>query len=255
MDIDFAQLEKHGFAIVPGVLSVEAVDETRRRLWAAAEESERRGAPTFVEGLDPNACNVRIFNLLDLDPLFVDLIQHPLALEAVQEVIGREFLISNFTANIARPGSQSMVAHSDLAVVFPGPWTSPWSMNVIWCLDDVYEQNGATRYLPGSHRIEHRQDLPDNFVEQMLPFEASAGDVILMEGRLWHTSGANITQNHDRALLFGYYTAPFLRPQVNWNVLLSDATVAALSEDMHHWLGLGPAANVANADLVARPTR
>ena len=63
----------------------------------------------------------------------------------------------------------------------------------------------------------------------------------------------NTTQSEDRALLFGYYTAPFLRPQVNWNVLLSDATVASLSQAMRHWLGLGPAANIANAGLVARP--
>lgn len=35
-----------------------------------------------------------------------------------------------------------------------------------------------------------------------------------MEGRLWHTSGGNITEDEDRALMFGYYTPDFIRPQL-----------------------------------------
>jgi len=64
-----------------------------------------------------------------------------------------------------------------------------------------------------------------------------------MEGRVWHTSGANITKDQDRALLFGYYTAPFLRQQVNWNAGLSAETQAGLSDQMRDWLGLGVTAN------------
>ncbi|NKC01762.1 MAG: hypothetical protein GKR90_25135 [Pseudomonadales bacterium] len=253
--IDHDALEKEGFCIVDGVLTRARATEVKEKLWAAAAESERRGSPTFIRGLDPNEANVRVFNLLDLDPVFVDLIQHPTALDAVQTTLGEQFLISNFTANIARPGAKSMVPHSDLAVVFPGPWLHRWSMNVIWCLDDVHEANGATRYLPGSHRLQNQSDLPEDFQHHMQPFETSAGDVIVMEGRLWHTSGENTTTNEDRALLFGYYTAPFLRPQVNWNVLLSDQTKDGLSAQMTQWLGLGAAANIVNAEFVARPAQ
>jgi ectoine hydroxylase-related dioxygenase (phytanoyl-CoA dioxygenase family) len=64
-----------------------------------------------------------------------------------------------------------------------------------------------------------------------------------MEGRIWHTSGANVTEDQDRALLFGYYTKPFLRPQVNWNACLSPQTQASLSPQMRQWLGLEVAAN------------
>ena len=67
---------------------------------------------------------------------------------------------------------------------------------------------------------------------------------------MWHTSGANITKDQDRALLFGYYTAPFLRPQVNWNVGLSAETQASLSPQMREWLGLDLSANTGlTADL------
>jgi len=64
-----------------------------------------------------------------------------------------------------------------------------------------------------------------------------------MEGRVWHTSGANITKDKDRALLFGYYTAPFLRQQVNWTAAMSEETKQTLSPQMREWLGLNVTAN------------
>ena len=239
-----AALAEHGFCVLENVLTREEVKRARTHLVGAAEESERRGIPTYIENLDPNDANVRVFNLLDLSPTFVDLIAHPVALEVVAHLLTHDFIISNFTANIARPGSKSMVAHSDLAVVLPEPWHAPWSMNIIWCLDDVHEANGATRYLPGSHNYQTRAELPTSFVDQMIPFEAPAGSVIAMDGRVWHTSGQNVTESEERALLFGYYSRSFIRPQWNFTAALSDETKATLSPELQHRLGLGITANV-----------
>jgi len=238
-----SQIAEHGFCVVASVLDRERCAEVRERLLAASNESQRRGNPTWIDTLDPNDRNVRVFNLLDLDPLFIELIQHPLALAAVHSVIGAHFLISNFTANIALPGSGSMALHSDQALVIPEPWLEPWSMNAIWCLDDVYEANGATRYVPGSHRYTRHGDVPADALARSKPFEAPAGSVIVMDGRLWHTSGRNRTEDVARALLFGYYTRDFIRPQVNWNVVLSESTQRGLDARMQGWLGLGPSAN------------
>jgi ectoine hydroxylase-related dioxygenase (phytanoyl-CoA dioxygenase family) len=52
----------------------------------------------------------------------------------------------------------------------------------------------------------------------MIPFVAPAGSIVAMEGRVWHTSGANTTTDEDRPLLFAYYTKPFVRPQWNFSV-------------------------------------
>lgn len=106
-----AQLTDKGYTIIPNVLSPDECASTLERLWAAASESRRRGNSTFLPHLDPNASNVRVFYLLELDEVFRDLIQHPVAVEMVQNLLGEEFLISNFTANIARPGSGSMGLH------------------------------------------------------------------------------------------------------------------------------------------------
>jgi hypothetical protein len=244
------RLREDGWCVVPGVLSPDQCAHALDRLWAAAGESRRRGLDTYMPALDPNASNVRVFNLLDIDPLFRDLIRHPTAVELVRSLLGQEFLISNFTANIARPGSKSMPVHSDQAIVMPAPWAHPWAINIIWALTDVRRENGATLFLPGSHRFTDRSQVPDDPLPLMQPFEAPAGSIIVMEGRMWHTSGANVTADEDRALLFGYYTAPFLRAQVNHNVTLSAQTQASLDPDMRRWLGLEAEANVGLAPEV-----
>ena len=244
------RLKDDGWCVVEGVLTPEETARALERLWAAAEESTRRGVETFMPALDPNASNVRVFNLLDIDPLFRDLIRHPAALPLVRGLLGENFLISNFTANIARPGSKSMPIHSDQAIVVPPPWAHPWAINIIWALTDVRADNGATLYLPGSHRFTDRSQMPADPLRLMRPFEAPAGSFIAMEGRMWHTSGANVTADEDRALLFGYYTAPFLRPQVNHNVTLSAGTQASLDPEMRRWLGLEAEANVGLAPEV-----
>jgi hypothetical protein len=237
-------VETDGVAVVPGVLSPGEAAHALERLWAAADESERRGVPTRAEGLDPNASNVRVWNLIDLDPVFADLIAHPMADALVSGVLGANYIVSNFTANVARPGSGSMMVHSDQSLVMPPPWTAAHSVNVIWCLTDVRADNGATLHLPGSHRFRTPGEVPPDAAARMVPFTAPAGSVVLMEGRVWHTSGANVTTAEDRALLFGFYCQPFLRPQWNHPVGLSPATQARFDPTMRVRLGLDPWLNV-----------
>lgn len=246
MDLEAKKREllDNGFCVVPGVLSPTETDLVRERLWQAAEESERLGVPTRQIGLDPNEHNVRVFYLLERDAIFRELIQHPTAIELVTALLTSDFLISNFTANIALPGSKSMELHSDQGIVVPEPWLQPWSVNVIWCLNDVDEENGATRYIPGSHRIRTVSELPENAAERTVAFEAPAGSIVVMDGRVWHTSGANVSSSRERALLFGYYSRSFVRQQQNWNVSLSPETLAGLSPQLQAWLGLEARANV-----------
>jgi ectoine hydroxylase-related dioxygenase (phytanoyl-CoA dioxygenase family) len=239
-----ATVQRDGYAVVPEVLARDEAGRVLERLWEAAAESERRGLPNFAEGLDPNASNVRVWNLIDLDPVFAELIAHPVADAIVTGLLGASYIISNFTANIARPGSGSMMVHSDQSLVMPPPWHAGHCLNVIWCLTDVRPENGATLYLPGSHHFTTAEDVPADAAVRMRPFEASAGSIVVLDGRVWHTSGCNVTEAEDRALLFGFYSQPFLRPQWNHSVGLSPETQAAMPEIMRYRLGLDQWQNV-----------
>ena len=239
-----SSLSDQGYCVIDGVLEPAKALDVRHRLVLAARESERRGVATYIEGLDPNPNNVRVFNLLDLDPVFIELISNPVALSIARHVLDDDFTVSNFTANIAKPGSESMAIHSDLSIVLPEPWHAAWSLNIIWCLDDVHAENGGTLFMPGSHRFERLADVPADIAEQMIPFEAKAGSVVAMDGRIWHTSGVNSTQDEERALLFGYYSRSFIRPQWNFSAGLSEETKSTLSPELRELLGLGVVANI-----------
>lgn len=236
-------LDKDGICVLPSVLNSDVAADLRRSLVETADLYKKSGGSTFLPFLDPNERNIRVFNLIGLHSDFRDLILHPTAVSMVKGLLGEGYMISNFTANIALPGSGSMALHADQALVTPAPWNEPWAINIIWCLDDAYEENGATRYIPGSHLWRSLDDVPENPLALTRAFAAPAGSIVVMDGRTWHTSGANVTADAERALLFGYYTRDFIRPQVNWNVLLSPETITQLPAELFDRLGLGPSAN------------
>lgn len=233
------EFEERGWAVLPDVLAPAEVQRARNALVAAAEASEAKGIPTRMDFLDPGGCNIRVYDLIEHDPVFVELVTHPVALAYVSHLLDGDLSISNFSANTALPGSRSMRPHNDQSTVMPEPWSVRYTMNAIWCLDDVDEANGATRYLPGSHRFTCFAEVPDDPASGMVAFEASAGSVILMDGRLWHTSGANTTADRERALLFAFYARSFLRHQNNWARSLSPETRRSLDPQVKEWLGMG----------------
>lgn len=221
-----------GWAVIPDVLSPVEVDTARSALVDAAAASEAQGMPVRLDALDPGGRNIRVYDLVAHAKVFADLAEHPAVLPTVEALLGPEIILSNFTANTALPGSGSMNPHCDQSSVMPPPWTETWSMNAIWCLHDTDEENGATRYLPGSHEFTSFDDVPEEPRDGMRSFAASAGSVILMHGRLWHTSGENRSTARDRALLFAFYTRDFLRPQTNWWRSLGEEVREQLSPRM-----------------------
>jgi ectoine hydroxylase-related dioxygenase (phytanoyl-CoA dioxygenase family) len=229
---------REGWAVVPDVLSAEEIAVARAQLADAAAASEAQGMPVRLEALDPGGCNIRVYDLVAHGPIFAQLASHPRPLGYVRELLGPDAILSNFTANTALPGSGSMNAHNDQSTVMPEPWTDLRAMNAIWCLHDIDEENGATRYLPGSHRFTSFADVPADPKQGMVSFEASAGSVVLLHGRTWHTSGENHSTDRERALLFAFYTSGFLRPQTNWWRSIPESRQRALGPELRQLLAL-----------------
>ncbi|WP_216911052.1 phytanoyl-CoA dioxygenase family protein [Nocardia noduli] len=234
-------LREHGWCVVPDVLTADQVALGKDLLWKAAEAQAAAGVS--ASHLDPNDRNVRVYNLPAVDRYFIDLLEHPAALALVRSVLDTPELVSNFTANIALPGSGAMRIHSDQALVVPEPWVQPWAINIIWCLDDVHEANGATRFLPGSHHFSRMADLPADAADRMQAYSAPAGSMIAMDGRVWHTSGSNVTADEQRAMLFAYYSVDFLRQQMNWSMTLPPKTIEAMSSETRTLFGIGASGN------------
>jgi ectoine hydroxylase-related dioxygenase (phytanoyl-CoA dioxygenase family) len=228
-------LAREGYAVVEGALGAAETRDIRARLWSGMNTSEEDGVPLRGYAFDTDAHNLRVFHLFNLDPVFVDLIQRPLARAMVEALLGEDYLISNFSANVTTPGSGRMQLHADQGYV-PPPWPDqPLACNVAWLLDDFTEDNGGTRYVPRSHLKSANPEPGDEAAS--VPIVAPAGSMLVMDGRLWHQTGANQSSNTQRAALFGYYVKRWLRPQINWTAALWPETVETLSPAFLDLLG------------------
>lgn len=224
-------LADHGLCVVPEVLDRATCRRVRDALYGAAEDDRQHHRQQHGFSLDNDERNCRVWNLLNRDPLFAMLAEHPLALHFVRAVLGWPALLSNISGNITGPGAAAGVLHADQVFV-PRPWPKrAQGLNVAWCIDDFTRDNGATEVVPGSHR---RMCNPgaDASVAELVPVEAPAGSVVVFESRLWHRSGANTSGDRQRAAVFPFYTTPTYRTQENWFLSLRPEVVDAASDTL-----------------------
>ncbi len=224
-----ANVRDLGVCVIPDVLPPAQLARARDAIYRAADDDRARGRAQHGFGLDVDERNVRVWNLLNRDPIFSDLAEHPLALALVRETIGWPALLSNISGNVTGPGAAAGVLHADQVFV-PEPWAqAPQGMNVAWCIDDFTRENGATEVVVGSHRWNRMPTEADAGV-RMVSAEAPAGSVIAFESRIWHRTGANTSRDRRRAAVFPFYTTTIYRTQENWFLSLSPGVVGAASD-------------------------
>lgn len=236
-DLDQAAEDVRAFGVarIEGVLHGAALARVRDALYrAAASDRERGWNSRFISDNPEDHTNQRVWGLLSRDPVFSDLAEHPTALHFVRTFLGWPALLSNISANITGPGGGEMVLHADQGFA-PQPWGGIQGLNVAWAIDDFTDENGATRIVPGSHR-HNRTPTPDDGLHTVA-LEAPAGSAIVMEGRVWHRTGFNRTEDRHRAGIFGFYTLPIYLPQENWFLSLNPAVRHYASDTLLQLLG------------------
>ena len=100
------------------------------------------------------------------------------------------------------PGYGQQGLHADWTVRFKG---EPFrAVTAIWLLDDFTGDNGATRVVPGTHRLPTPP--PKSFAnpasrhpEQTL-IVANAGSVLVFNGHLWHSGTTNRSSGSRRVV-------------------------------------------------------
>jgi ectoine hydroxylase-related dioxygenase (phytanoyl-CoA dioxygenase family) len=229
-------LARFGYCVLERALSADAVAALGARVDEQAAGEVAAGCG-FVE----SGINQRIWMLPNKGRVFRDLALDPLVERMMGELLGPRFLLSSLTANIARPGGAPMRLHADQGYV--DFWTEkPLVANVLFMLDDFTERNGATRLVPGSHL---NRQLRPYAPEETVPAEGPAGSVMVFDGRLFHGTGANLTDRDERRAILAYHCRPFVRQQENFFLGLDPAIrrserpafLARLGFEI--WAGLG----------------
>ena len=131
------------------------------------------------------------------------------------------------------PGEKAQVLHRDEGIYPLPPDFGNVVVNTMWALDDFTEANGATRFVPGSHRWRGRQPGPgDEVVSAVMP----AGSVAFYDGKVWHGGGANSTDRPRLGVILEYVVA-WLRPQENHILAVPRDVTDQLPERLQELLG------------------
>jgi ectoine hydroxylase-related dioxygenase (phytanoyl-CoA dioxygenase family) len=226
-----ADINEHGYCLIEGALPPEKLDIARARIIELAEAEIADGTDYVYD----NGANQRVWTLLNKGEIFEEIAQDPLILRLMEHMLGFDLLLSNIDANIAGPGGTPMFMHADQSFA-PPPW--PWYAmvaNVMWMLDDFTPENGATRIVPGSHRVDHGPDWSN--LPETEPVCGPAGTAFVFDGRLWHQTGANTTKDVRRHGILAYYCRPFIRQQENWFVSLKPEVLERATPTLRHLLG------------------
>ncbi len=264
-----AHLAEYGFARVADALSPDELDEARTRIEAQAAGERDCGhafmdgsgeKPVSLEVFGRDGPNQRIWNLINKGEIFRSIVMKDLAQTLIKHVLGDErlgsdVLLSSFTANIAGKGGVPMVLHSDQGYM-PLGTAYPVVANIMWMLTDFTEENGATRIVPGSHR----EELPTEPVDPARSIAAvgPAGTAMVFDGRLWHGTGANST-DEPRVGILSYFCRPFIRQQENFTISLAPEVIAKCSPELlsilgfQTWATLGMVEGSMHGTISSRP--
>jgi len=221
------RLTDDGYVVVTGMMARDGAQIARADLDRVLRTT-RTGRNSF-EGFDTQ----RIYALFAKTRVFDALATDPLLLGVLDQVLGH-YQLSAPVGICIGPGEKAQVLHRDDAI-YPVPEPHPpLVVNTMWPLDEFTAENGATRFIPGSHRWEPgRQPGPADPVETAV---MSPGSALFYLGSLWHGGGANQTSRPRLGVILEY-AAGWLRPQENHCLAVPRDVVRALPERLQELLG------------------
>jgi ectoine hydroxylase-related dioxygenase (phytanoyl-CoA dioxygenase family) len=159
----------------------------------------------------------RVNNPSDISDAYFDVMRNATTVDMVADLVGPDIKLHHCKINLKLPGSDTIVAyHQDFLFT---PHTNDDVITALLMLDDVTEENGCLRVVPGSHKgplyslfdgeqftgaVSAKEEA--RLLEQSVPITGKAGSVCLMHTRLAHGSAPN-GSNRSRGLYICVYSA------------------------------------------------
>ncbi|GAB2503111.1 phytanoyl-CoA dioxygenase family protein [Arenimonas alkanexedens] len=189
------RLDADGYALLRGAIPADWLDELRDAFDAGVLANDQWPVP---RGTDWRHA------LLDLNPRVQAVCRLPILLATAGAVIRERFFLAQVEGREPMPGGGHQGLHRDFCAQRAGD-----TVLAIVFLDDYGPENGATRVVPGSHRILPEAALPgfEHSLEAM-QLAGRAGDVLVFEADLVHAGSLNISGARRRSLLISYFAAP-----------------------------------------------
>jgi hypothetical protein len=186
-------LQEQGFVVVPGPLAPGRMEEVSRAYGAA--ETSAAGDEIKI-----GSTTTRVSDFVNRGREFDDVYTFPPLLDACRRVIGRPFKLSSFHSRTLRPAMPGQRLHVDVkhgSVDWP-------LLAFILMVDEFTPDNGATRFVPGSHLSPMAPESSLSDLQADLPGQVlgcgSAGSLLIFHGSVWHGHTANKSGKPRRSL-------------------------------------------------------
>ena len=227
-----ARVQRDGYTIVEDALEPDLAEALAEDLGRLERELGAAPAHNIFEGLR----TVRIYNLLARGRLYERLPVHDNVLPVVEKVLDRGCLVSSLSSIAIGPSETPQPLHADDQLIpLPRPHV-PIIVNSMWAITDFTEDNGATRFVPGSHAWPDAPALGTTQATQ--PATMKRGSVLIYNGSLWHGGGANRTQARRVGIAMNY-CAGWIRQQENQQLGIPLAVARGFSPRLRHLAGFG----------------
>lgn len=203
------QFETQGFVHLRDVIPADIVARVRMAFDSAAGErlklpQERKhddGAEPFYD----------IPNILDVDPVFVDLVDLPTLFPVLLQVVGTDIQLNHTTARLFYPGPTFTAPwHSDIPHVLGVSQNNSLNFFVKAHLffEDLAPDQGCLAFIPGSHRYPPGHPRPViRDMEQcgaVVKTVPRAGDAILFNTHVLHMATDNRSPRVRKSLIYAY---------------------------------------------------
>ena len=152
-------LETEGACIEPDVISAEEADRANVVIRELIEKEST--ADVLERGQQ------RIGEIAVKHPIFRKLMCHRLVVAVWRRMLGEDMVCSTWSVNTLYPGKGKVARHADhpfwaMEEPYPVEWLAG---QTVWMTGDLTESNGATGYVPNSHRRGHpprdREEWPE----------------------------------------------------------------------------------------------
>ena len=221
------RLMDHGYVVVTGMMTPDGVQDAHSDL-----DRLLRATPTGRNSFEGFSTQ-RIYALFAKTRVFDAAATHPLLLGVLDQVLGH-YQLSAPAGICIGPGEKAQVLHRD-DTIYPVPEPHPpLVVNTMWPLDEFTAENGATRFIPGSHQWEPGRQ--PSLGDPMEIAVVSPGSALFYLGSLWHGGGANQTLRPRLGVILEY-AAGWLRPQENHCLAVPRDVVRDLPGRLQELLG------------------
>ncbi len=167
---------------------------------------------------DRDGRDLRVYNLPQKDKIFIDLLSSTSLEKIFKPKLNDEFyrwlpndkpnyILNSFNA---RSSGYKLDLHIDSIIPFIGP--KAVSYIILFVLEDMFEKNGSTIVVPGSHQSGKFTNRKFNNYKVI---NANAGDVLILDSRTWHGTTENTTEG-SRWLINAVFSCWWFKQQIDF---------------------------------------